>query len=104
MGIQKTLDRSKGCFYWPGISKDITNVCETCEDCLKYSKRQEKEPRGHVRDASEAWESIATDIFEYKGKFFLIASCRFSGFIVVGSMSSHSTAETIQQFQNILQN
>ena len=21
MGIQKTLDRSKGCFYWSGISK-----------------------------------------------------------------------------------
>ena len=101
MGIQKTLDRSKGCFYWPGISKDITSVCETCEDCLKYGKRQQKEPKGHVRDASEAWESIATDIFEYKGKFFLIVSCRFSGFIVVRPMSSHSTAETIQQFQNI---
>ena len=101
MGIQKTLDRSKGCFYWPGISKDITNVCETCEECLKFGKRQQKEPKGQVRDASEAWESLATDIFEYKGKFFLIVSCRFSGFIVVRSMSSHSTAETIQQFQNI---
>ena len=38
MGIQKTLDRSKGCFYWSGISKDITNVCETCEECLKYAQ------------------------------------------------------------------
>ena len=39
MGIQKTLDRSKGCFYWSGISKDITHVCETCEECLKYANR-----------------------------------------------------------------
>ena len=45
MGIQKTLDRSKGCFYWSGISKDITHVCETCEECLKYTNRQQKEPR-----------------------------------------------------------
>ena len=101
MGIQKTLDRSKTCFHWSGISKDITHACKTCEECLRYASRQQNEPRGQVRDASEAWESLATDIFEYKGKFFLIVSCRFSGYIVVRSMSCHSTAETIQQFQSI---
>ena len=83
MGIQKTLDRSKGCFYLSGISKDITHVCETCEECLKYANRQQKEPRGQVRDVSEASESLATDIFEFKGKYYLIVSCRFSGYIVV---------------------
>ena len=101
MGIQKTLDRSKGCFYWSGISKDITHVCETCEECLKYANRQQKEPRGQVRDVSEAWESLATDIFEFKGKYYLIVSCRFSGYIVVRQISNHSTQETINHFQSI---
>ena len=31
----------------------------------------------------------------------MIVSCRFSGYIVVRQMSSHSTKETIQQFQSI---
>ena len=101
MGITKTLDRAKGCFYWSGISKDIEHICSTCESCLKESKRQQKEPKGQVQDVSEAWESLATDIFEYQGKFYLIVSCRFSGYIVVRQMSSHSTKETIQQFQSI---
>ena len=101
MGIQKTLDRSKGCFYWSGISKDITHVCETCEECLKYANRQQKGPKGQVRDVSEAWESLATDIFEFKGKYYLTVSCRFSGYIVVRQMSTHSASETIQQFQSI---
>ena len=101
MGIQKTLDRSKGCFYWSGISKDITHVCETCEECLKYANRQQKEPKGQVRDVSEAWEPLATDIFEFKGKYYLIVSCRFSGYIVVRQMSTNSTRETIQQFQSV---
>ena len=69
MGIQKTLDRSKGCFYWSGILKDITHICETCEECLKYANKQQKETRGQVRDVSAAWESLATDIFEYIGKY-----------------------------------
>ena len=101
MGIQKMLDRSKGCFYWSGISKDITHVCETCEECLKYANRQQKEPKGQVRDVSEAWESLATDFFEFRGKYYLIVSCRFSGYIVVRQMSTHSASETIQQFQSI---
>ena len=39
MAIQKTLDRSKGCFYWSGISKDITHVCKTYKECLKYANK-----------------------------------------------------------------
>ena len=101
MGIQKTLDKSKGYFYWSGISNDITHVCETCEECLKYANIQQKEPKGQVRDVSEAWESLATDIFEFKGKYYLIVSCRFSGYIVVRQMATHSASETIQQFQSI---
>ena len=46
MRIQKTLDKSKGCFYWSGISKDITHVCETCEECLKHANRQQKRAQG----------------------------------------------------------
>ena len=46
MGIQKTLDRSKGCFYWSGISKDITHVCKTCEECLKSANRQQRGAQG----------------------------------------------------------
>ena len=100
-GITKTLDRAKGCFYWFGISKDIEQACGTCEQYLEESKRQQKEPKGQVQDVSEAWEALATDIFEYKGKFYLIVSCRFSGYIVVRQMSNHSTKETIGQFQSI---
>ena len=60
-----------------------------------------KSIRGQVRDVSEAWESLATDIFEFKGKYYLIVSCRFSGYIVMRQMATHSASETIQQFQSI---
>ena len=39
MAIQKTLDMSKGCFYWSRISKDITHVCKTYKECLKYANK-----------------------------------------------------------------
>ena len=54
---------------------------------LKNANKQQKEPRGQVRDVSEAWESLTTDIFVFKGKYYLNVSCRFSGYIVVRQMS-----------------
>ena len=48
-----------------------------------YAKRQPKEGLGNVQDISVAWESAATDLFEFRGNIYLIMSCRFSGYIIV---------------------
>ena len=101
MGITKTLDRARSTFFWVGISKDIENVIGNCEVCQKYAKRQPKECLGHVQDKSEAWESTATDLFEFKGNTYLIISCRFSGYMAIRDMRDHSAEETIKQCQSI---
>ena len=67
----------------------------------KYAKRQPKECLGHVQDISEAWESTATDLFEFKGNTYLIISCRFSGYMAIRDMKDHSAEETIKQCQSI---
>ena len=101
MGITKTLDRARSTFFWVGISKDIENVIGNCKVCKKYAKRQPKECLGHVQDISEAWESTATDLFEFKGNTYLIISCRFSGYMAIRDMKDHSAEETIKQCQSI---
>ena len=69
--------------------------------CQRYAKRQPKECQGHVQDISEAWESTATDLFEFKGNTYLIISCRFSGYMAIRDMKDHSAEETIKQCQSI---
>ena len=101
MGITKTIERSRSIFFWTGIAKDIEQTCGNCEICLKYASGQPKECIGKVQDISEAWESTATDLFQFKGKIFLIMSCRISGFIAVREMKDHSSKETIRQCQNM---
>ena len=101
MGVTKTLDRARSTFFWVGISKDIENVTGNCEVCQKYAKRQPEESLGHVQDISEAWESTATDLFEFKGSTHLIISCRFSGYMAIRDIKDHSAEETIKQCQSI---
>ena len=101
MGVTKTLDRARSTFFWVGISKDIENVIGNCEVCQKYARRQPKEFIGHVQDISEAWESTATDLFEFQGNTYLIISCRFSGYMAIRDMKDQSAEETIKQCQSI---
>ena len=35
LGVEKT----RRCFYWPSVFKDIDEVCQRCEVCQKCSKR-----------------------------------------------------------------
>ena len=101
MGVTKTQDRARSTFFWVGISKEIENVIGNCEVCQRYAKRQPKECQGHVQDISEAWESTATDLFEFRGNTYLIISCRFSGYMAIRDMKDHSAEETIKQCQSI---
>ena len=89
------------CIFWPGISKDIADMIEKCEVCQKY---QDKQPRENITSPpipSAPWHTIATDIFEFKGKSYLIISDRFSKFVIVHELIDHSTEQTIKAFQSI---
>ena len=43
MGIEKSQRRARESIYWPGISKDIKEVCRACLTCIEYSKAQQQE-------------------------------------------------------------
>ena len=38
LGIAKTMDRICNYFYWPGLRKDVTHYCRTCQTCQKIGK------------------------------------------------------------------
>ena len=94
-GIVKTKSRARSSMFWPNINKDIEELCQNCATCLKFSSRQQAEPIGRVQEFSEAWQGLATDIFEFNGHSYLILVCRFSGQIVVRPIKDHSTESTI---------
>ena len=101
MGITKTQERARTSFYWPGLNTAIKSICQSCETCLQYAARQDKQEIGLVPDCSESWEALATDIFEFQGKFFLIVSCRFSSYMVIREMTGHTAEETIDKLSSI---
>ena len=89
------------CIFWPGITKDIINMIEHCEVCQKY---QDKQPREQITTPpipSSPWHTIASDLFEFQGKTYLITSDRYTKFVVVRELVDHSAEQTIKVFRSI---
>lgn len=42
MGATSYTRMAKDVLFWPGMSKDIQDMCSTCDDCAKYQKTAQK--------------------------------------------------------------
>ena len=101
MGITKTQERARTSFYWPGLNNAIKSICQSCETCLQFASKRDKQDIRLVPNYSESWEALATDIFQFQGKFFLIVACRFSSYMVIREMQGHSAEKTIAKLSSI---
>ena len=70
----KTIFRACQCIFWPGITKDIIDMIEKCEVCQKYQGKQPQEQIITPSIPSSPWHTIASDLFDFKGKSYLIVS------------------------------
>ncbi|XP_060075036.1 uncharacterized protein LOC132554744 [Ylistrum balloti] len=64
LGVEKTKERILTSFYWPGVFKDVTQYCRTCDVCQKVAKRRcdEKAPLVQPPIVGEPFFKISMDV------------------------------------------
>ena len=75
-GIEKCRSRVRRAVWWPGLSKEIAQQAKNCEECSrKFCKFEPLMPT----DLPEyPWQQVGTDLFNFKGKEYLIVVDYFS--------------------------
>ena len=80
LGQQKTTNLANQLYYWKGMSREIEQLVETCEQCQVHSNFLPKEPLQQTF-ARYPMEMNSVDLAEFKGKNYLIHADRYSGFL-----------------------
>ena len=64
MGIKRTLQRVLTNFYWPGVNKDVTYYCRSCDVCQKTTDkgRERPAPLGEMPIISVPFQRVAIDL------------------------------------------
>ena len=93
LGLNKCKMRAKETMYWPGMNQQLEQLILNCQLCLKYSRSKDKNmpntALGH-EIPSVPWSKVATDIFHFKSKSYLL---------VVNYTQQISIVREINQFQ-----
>lgn len=63
LGVEKTKERILKAFYWPGIFRNVSEYCASCDTCQKVAKRSKvKAPMINTPIISEPFSKISMDI------------------------------------------
>jgi len=81
MGIEKCKYRARSCLYWVVMNKDIEEVVNKCQICLKYRKTNTKEPLERSEVADKPWQVVGTDFYYFQGKNYVLIVDYFSKFV-----------------------
>ena len=99
-GIEKTKRRARQTVFWPGISKDITDMVKSCEQCAQYRPSNPQEPLIQDDSPSRPFEMATTDFFSAGTKKYLVYADRYSGFPMVAWFDKEPTArQTISRLR-----
>ena len=77
------------------MKKEITEYISKCQTCKTYSQEQQKEPMIPYPVPSRPWQVIGTDLFEFRGRNYLVTTDYYSNFFEVDRLYNTTSKEDI---------
>ena len=79
-GITKCRQRARESVWWPGLSKQLEELVKSCPECCK-AQSQRPQPLITSTLPELPWQRVATDLFEWKQKTYVIIVDYYSRYI-----------------------
>ena len=94
MGINSCLRRARELIFWPGMSTQIRQFVQSCPVCATYSDKQQQETLWRHEIPHRPWQKVGTDLFEIKGRHYLVTVDYLSQFFEVDYLPD-TTSQTV---------
>ena len=88
--------------FWPGLTADVNNMAKNCETCQKHAPKQGQEQIFvHEPTATKSWSKLASDIFDIKGKSYIVIADYYSRFPYVKQLPNITSRSIINVFKTL---
>ena len=92
LGEEKTQQRARGIFFWPGMTSDIKQKVATCKICATHRSSNQKEPMIPHEVPERQWQKIASDLFTWEKRQFMVTVDYLSRFFEIDELTSTTSA------------
>ena len=102
MGLEKMLLCARSAFFLTWTYADINNLAKKCETCQKYAPKQGQEKiLVHELTETKPWSKLVSDIFDIKGKSYIVIADYYSRFPYVKPLSNITSRSIINVFKTL---
>ena len=101
LGQGKCLLRARSAVFWPGITKDVTNLVQNCATCQAHQRKQQKQQILQPEPPCYPWQILNSDLFELKGNQYLPVSDKYSKFPIVRKLTGTTSRAIINHLKSI---
>ena len=99
-GITKCRERAKQAVWWPGVRKQISDLITQCRVCCQNVKNH-PEPLVPSELPNHPWQTIATDLFDYKQKTYILLVDLYSRYIEIALLDRTTSKDIIEHIKSI---
>ncbi|KAJ8043151.1 hypothetical protein HOLleu_10115 [Holothuria leucospilota] len=82
-GINRCKSRARQCLFWPGLSGQIENMVARCSSCQTFRVKNQHEPMIPHGILDRPWVNIATALFLFQGKNYLLTVDYYSKYFEI---------------------
>ena len=100
LGITKCRALAQVSVWWPYISQQIEDMIKQCQTCSKL-RSEVREPLMPSSVPERPWERVAMDLFELKGKPYIVVVDYLSRWAEVRQLQAETASATIVAIKSI---
>ena len=78
-GVSGMGSRARSLMFWPGMTKDLEDVRDSCYECNRNAPSQAALPPTLAVPPTTPFQHVYADYFDYGGKHYLVMGDRLSG-------------------------
>ena len=99
-GIEKCKRRAVTNMWWPNMRQDIEDYVNKCNVCIK-ERRRKHYPLQTSELPRKPWECVGSDLFEFKGRDYVIAVDYYSRWIEVAELANKTAEAVVKKLKSI---
>ena len=99
-GITKCRERARQSVWWPGLAKQLEELVKSCPECYRVQKQQ-AQPLITSVFPELPWQKVATDLFEWKNKNYLLIVDYYSRYIEIALLKQITAEEVIKHTKSL---
>ena len=100
LGLTKCRSRACTSVWWPGLSTQIGELITRCHTCAKEQPTP-REPLMSSSFPARPWERVATDLYDFQGRKYIIVVDYYSRWFDIKELSDESSHSVIKALKEV---